>query len=181
MRALRPALGGMTATAPRASSSARSQSTSKALSPSRAPKATPSIKGGTPIVSWRWPGSRTKRARLPSASTRATILVVSPPLERPMAWFRVPPCAARLLVGGDDGAVDQGVLEVRLVRHAPEDAIEDLGPHPAAEALEDAVPLAEALRQVAPRQAGADPPQHRLQEQPVVLGGHAAVRRLAGQ
>ena len=33
----------------------------------------------------RWPGSKTKRTKLPSASTRATILVGKPPRERPMA------------------------------------------------------------------------------------------------
>src|SRR3712207_2236297 len=122
MTALRLALGGITAAAPRSSSSALSRSVSKALSPSRAPKAMPSISGGTPTLSWRWPGSRRKRTRLPRASTRARILVVRPPRERPMAWFRVPPGAARLLVGGDDGAVDQGVFEVRLVGQAREDA-----------------------------------------------------------
>src|SRR3982751_4789536 len=91
--ALRLALGGITAAAPRPSSSALSQSMSNALSPSRAPKTTPSISGCTPTLSWRWPGSRMKRTRVPSASTRATILVVRPPRERPMAWLRVPPLA----------------------------------------------------------------------------------------
>ena len=43
--------------------------------------------GATPTLSCRCPGSRTKRTRLPSASTRATSLVVRPPRERPMAWF----------------------------------------------------------------------------------------------
>ena len=47
----------------------------------------PSISGGTPTVSKRCPGSSTKRTRLPSASVRARILVVMPPLERPMAWL----------------------------------------------------------------------------------------------
>ncbi len=37
------------------------------------------------IMSWRWPGSSTKRTRHPSASTRAMILVVNPPRDRPMA------------------------------------------------------------------------------------------------
>jgi hypothetical protein len=41
----------------------------------------------TPTVSKRWPGKRTKRTRLPSASVSARILVVMPPLERPMAWL----------------------------------------------------------------------------------------------
>ena len=34
-----------------------------------------------------WPGMRRKRTRLPSASVSASILVVMPPLERPMAWL----------------------------------------------------------------------------------------------
>jgi hypothetical protein len=54
---------------------------------SRAPKERPSMSGGTPTVSKRWPGSRTKRTRLPSASVSARTFVVMPPLERPMAWL----------------------------------------------------------------------------------------------
>jgi len=78
-------LGGMTAVAPRSFRLARIQSMSKALSAIRASNSTPAINGSTPTLSWRWPGSRTKRARLPRASTRATILVVRPPRDRPMA------------------------------------------------------------------------------------------------
>jgi hypothetical protein len=58
---------------------------SKALSAIRASIAMPSSKLSTPMLSWRWPGSSMKRARLPSASTRAGILVVRPPRERPIA------------------------------------------------------------------------------------------------
>src|SRR3954464_3673477 len=179
--ALRLALGGITATAPRVSRSALSQSTSKALSPSRAPKATPAISGRTPTVSWRWPGSRTKRTRLPRASTRAAILVVRPPRERPIAWFRVPLCAARLWGGGDDGAVDQGVFEVRLTGQAFEDARKDAALHPATKTLEDAVPVAEIARQVAPGHARSHAPQHRLKEQPTVFGRRPRIGGLAGQ
>lgn len=50
----------------------------------------PDQRGDAPTVSNRCPGRRTKRAGLPSASARARILVVIPPLERPMAWPRVP-------------------------------------------------------------------------------------------
>src|SRR5215218_10220241 len=53
---------------------------------------------------------------------------VSSAVGRLFRWetdFGSPLCTARLLVGGDDGAVDQGVLEIRLVRHAREDAVED--------------------------------------------------------
>ena len=42
-------------------------------------------KRGDPTLSCRCPGSRTNRTRLPRASTSATILVVNPPRERPMA------------------------------------------------------------------------------------------------
>jgi site-specific DNA recombinase len=44
-----------------------------------------------------------------------------------------------------------------------------------------AVPAAKPLWQVAPRRARADAPQHGFQKQPVVFGGHPAVRRLARQ
>jgi len=44
-------------------------------------------------------------ARLPSASMRATILVVRPPREHPIA--RIPFCAGPVLVDPDDGSVDQ--------------------------------------------------------------------------
>src|SRR3712207_4645411 len=47
----------------------------------------------------------------------------------------------------------------------------------------DAATTEEALARtsVTPGQAGPHPPRHRLQEQPVVLRGHAAVRCLAGE
>ena len=86
-----------------------------------------------------------------------------------MAWVRVPLCAARLLVGGDDGAVDQGVFEVWLAGQACEDALKDTALHPATKALEDAVPVAELARQIAPGRARSHAPQHRLKEQPIVL------------
>jgi hypothetical protein len=53
-------------------------------------KVRPSMSGATPTVSKRWPGRRTKRTRLPNASVSARILVVMPPLERPMAWLLDP-------------------------------------------------------------------------------------------
>src|SRR3954470_2189399 len=42
------------------------------------------------VLASRCPGKSTKRTRLPSASVSARILVVRPPLERPMAWRKVP-------------------------------------------------------------------------------------------
>ncbi len=53
MGPVRSALGGITAIAPRASSSARSQLVSKALSAMSASMAMPSSKGSAPRLSWR--------------------------------------------------------------------------------------------------------------------------------
>ena len=82
---MRSALEGITARAPRSLRVARRALLSTALLAIRASKSRPVMRGLTTIVSWRWPGSRTKRAKLPSASARATILVVSPPRDLPMA------------------------------------------------------------------------------------------------
>src|SRR3954466_5015699 len=79
-----------------------------------------------------------------------------------------PPCATRLLVGGDNGAVDQGVFEVRLVGQAPEDTLEDAALPPAGDPRKDAVPATKTARRVAPGSARPPPPQHRLEKQPVV-------------
>jgi hypothetical protein len=86
-RRVSPWMWETTICAPRSFSSAIIQSLSKALSASSAPNSTPSIKGATPTVSKRCPGSRMKRTRLPSASVSARILVVQPPLDLPMAWL----------------------------------------------------------------------------------------------
>ena len=84
-------------------------------------------------------------------------------------------------MGGDDGAVDQDVFKVRLAGQPLEDAFEHARPYPTAKSLKDAVPVAELARQVTPGQAGADAPQHRFKEQPIVLGRYPAIRRLARQ
>jgi hypothetical protein len=43
----------------------------------------------------------------------------------------------------DDGAIDQGVLEIGLARQSLEDAVEHARHRPSPEALEHAVPIAE--------------------------------------
>src|SRR3954467_15193424 len=189
MTVLRLALGGITAAAPRSSRSALSQSASNALSPSRAPKARPSISGRAPTLSWCWPGSRTKRTKLPRASTRATRgrrrgrRSWSSGRRASGRWpgSGSPFCAARLWVGGDDGAVDQGVFEVRLIGQAREDALDYAALHPATKTLEDAVPVAEIARQVAPGHARSHAPQHRLKKQAIVFGRRPRIGGLTGQ
>src|SRR3954467_12011762 len=100
---------------------------SNAVSAISAPKASPSMSGGTPTVSNRCPGRSTKRTRLPSASVSATILVVRPPLDRPMAWREVPPyCALSVTVDFDDSGVDDGVFHVWIVRDGVEQPLEDV-------------------------------------------------------
>jgi hypothetical protein len=84
-------------------------------------------------------------------------------------------------MGGDNGVVDQRVLEVRFVGQARKDALEDAALYPATEPLEDAVPTAEIAQQVAPWCARTQPPQHRLQEQPIVHGRRTRIGHLAGQ
>src|ERR1035437_4595800 len=102
----------MTILAPRLLRAATIELLSNALSPSSAPKSTPSIRGSTPTVSKRCPGNKTKRTRLPSASVRARILVVIPPLDLPIAS---PFCALSVTVDLDDRGIDHGILHVRLI------------------------------------------------------------------
>ena len=78
-----------------------------------------------------------------------------------------------MLVGAYDGAVDDQVLEVRVVGHRCEDAPPDALLTPATEAPEDAVPVAEHLGQVSPGLASPHDPQHTLDEHPVVASCRA--------
>ena len=86
-----------------------------------------------------------------------------------------------MLVDADDGAVDQGVLEIGIARQGLEEAFEDPFLHPAAKAPEHTVPVAECLGQVAPGRPGPGHPEHRLEDQPVVGRGATGIPRLAGQ
>ena len=87
---LRPLRGGITGSIFFCFNSSISQSASKALSASNAPKCLPSINERTPQMSLRCPGSSLKSHKLPTASLRARILVVTPPFERPIACLKVP-------------------------------------------------------------------------------------------
>ncbi len=75
----------ITISAPRWFISSMIELASNALSAEGASKAISVIKGATPIVSKRSPGSTTKRTRLPSASVKARIFVVQPLLDLPIA------------------------------------------------------------------------------------------------
>src|SRR5689334_17772998 len=167
----------ITTLAPRRSRSAIMSLLSKAVSAIKAPNSMSLISGATPTVSKCCPGSSTKRTRLPKASVRARILVVMPPLERPMAWRAVPLLRLgrdgepRLSPGQalDDRGVHHGVLHVRRVRDGIEQPFEYVGLYPVAIPLEDGVPAAKQGRQIAPGAAGSRNPQHRFDKAPRLL------------
>ena len=62
-----------------------------------------------------------------------------------------------------------------------EDLLPDAGLGPAAEALVRILPVAEALRQIAPGDSRTVPVQHRLDKATIVAGGGTDVAQLAGK
>lgn len=75
----------------------------------------------------------------------------------------------------DDSAVDHGVFEVGIFGQGSEHTIESVSLDPSAKSLEDRVPLAELIGQVAPRAARPGNPQYRLDEQSMVRAGATGV------
>ena len=73
-----------------------------------------------------------------------------------------------MTVDFDDRGVDHGIFHVRLCRHRIEQPFENIRLHPVAVALEHRVPASERRRQIAPRAAGPNDPQHRLDKAPIV-------------
>lgn len=84
-------------------------------------------------------------------------------------------------MGADESGVEKDFLEVRVLGQLREDAMPDPAIGPTCKAFVHAVPGTEARRNIPPRRAGASDPQHRLDEQGVVLGRDPNVRGLAGQ
>src|ERR1700690_887110 len=74
-----------------------------------------------------------------------------------------------MLVSPHDGGVDDQVFEVWIFDQHIENTFPNALLSPSAEALENAVPVAELLRQVAPGRPRASDPQHRIDEQTIVL------------
>src|SRR6476469_5083152 len=86
-----------------------------------------------------------------------------------------------MLMGAHDGGVDHRIFVVGTRRQMPE----HLRPHPllgpSAEATMHLDAIAETLRQVTPRNTGAEPVQHRFDEEPVVPCRYPDVAITAGQ
>jgi hypothetical protein len=103
----------------------------------------------------------------------AWILVLNPPLLRPIAW-PLPSFlgAGTVLVCAHNGAVDHGVFIVGIGRQNLEHLLPHAARGPAGKPRMNLDRIAEAFRQVSPRNAGAIAVKHRLDKQPVVLAGY---------
>jgi hypothetical protein len=108
-------------------------------------------------------------------------LVLNPPRERPIAWSSLFLGAGAVLMGAHDGAVDHCVFVVRVGGQA----LEQARPHPAlGPAREPRMHLdrvAEALGQIAPWNASTVSVEDGIDEEPVIVGGHADRARAARQ
>src|SRR5277367_2664708 len=85
-----------------------------------------------------------------------------------------------MLVRAHNGGIDDQVFKVWILDQRVENALPHALLGPTAKALEDAVPVAELFRQIAPRCARPSQPKHRIDEPAVVLAGSTSVAFLPG-
>ena len=81
--------------------------------------------------------------------------------------------AGAMLVSAHDSGVNHHVLVVVVAGQKPENPLENAALGPSVEALIDDLPVAKALGQIAPRNAGAKPEENGFDEQAIVRR-HAA-------
>ena len=86
-----------------------------------------------------------------------------------------------MLVGAHDGSVQHHVFVVVVARQQLENALENAALRPSIEALIDDIPIPEALRKIAPRNAGAKPEKNRFDEKPIVRRRAADMAFASGQ
>jgi hypothetical protein len=86
-----------------------------------------------------------------------------------------------MLVSAHDGGVDHHVFVVVIAGQEPENPLENAALGPSVEALIDDLPIAKALRQIAPRNAGAKPEENGFDEQAIVRRPTAHMALAAGQ
>ena len=67
-----------------------------------------------------------------------------------------------------NSGVDHHVLVIGIARQQLENPLKNPALRPAAETLMHALPIAEARRQIAPRNTGSEPVQNGFNEQPVI-------------
>jgi hypothetical protein len=75
--------------------------------------------------------------------------------------------------------VDHGIFHVRLIRAGLKKFHENIGFQPIALPFESRVPIAEQIRQIAPRTACAGNPKNRLDEAAIVAAATTGIRWLA--
>src|SRR5580658_6870247 len=131
-------------------------------------------KMSAPSRSQACPGVSAKPVGLPKASTVALILVLNPPLLRPIAssspaffWLR------RCVDERARWSNRSSLFVVGVLGQILEDPLPDAGLGPAGKARMNRLPVSEALGQVPPRHAGSISVQNRLNEQTIVRRGHA--------
>src|ERR1700741_800622 len=86
-----------------------------------------------------------------------------------------------MLVSAHDGGVDHHVFVVVIAGQEPENPPENAALGPSVEALIHDLPVAKALGQIAPRDAGAKPEENGFDEQGIVRRRAAHVPFAAGQ
>src|SRR4051812_2860743 len=103
-------------------------------------------------------------------------------LSRPSPHRIFAPCPCRwtlTMVASTMAYSRSGSSETASNKRCQTSAFTDVGLHPIAKAREDAVPVPERTRQIAPRAAGAHNPQHGFDKQAVVLAAASGIVRLA--
>ena len=133
------------------------------------------------FISCVCPGESATRTGLPSASTTAWIFVDGPPRERPISCAPLFRRARRVLVGAHDRSIDEVALVVALSRESREQTREHARRRPAREPRVHRLPRAVAARQVAPRRARPQNPEHPLDHRSVGLARPSAFLRCRGQ
>src|SRR5215831_6351846 len=147
----------------------------------KASGSTASSNGSAQARSWVCPGVSITSTGLPSASTTTCILVVSPPRERPIACSPFFSCAGAVLMSAHDGGVDHHVFVVVITRQQLENTLENSALRPSIEALVDDLPIAEALRQIAPRDTSSISEENRFDEQSIIRRTASDMAFAAGQ
>ena len=85
-----------------------------------------------------------------------------------------------MLVRPDHGTVENHPFEVGVLQGL-EDPLPDPLFRPAIEPLPGRVPRTEPLGEITPRRARLGDPEHGIDEETVILGGHAGITRQAGK
>src|SRR5215831_17265006 len=80
-----------------------------------------------------------------------------------------------------DGGVDHHVFVVVITRQQLENTLENAALRPPTEALVDDLPIAKALREIAPRDTSSKSEENRLDEQSVIRRGASHMAFAAGQ